>query len=201
MKYSHWKSVANANFSSVRRSIFRHAMFINTYDEDTSSGIANDIPGQYFIVANQEWLRNTGDVGVAGTFMHELGHTLGLCHGGFDDGGNNNHIQYKPNYLSIMNYLFQTRGLAGTDELNYSEYTLPTIDEGNLIESNGIDPQYMTANTGLGTYLIYGGELIDNVSGKGIDFNGDGIISASSIRYNVNHDTDNNDNPIFGKSI
>jgi uncharacterized repeat protein (TIGR01451 family) len=36
----------------------------------------------------------------AGTFMHELGHTLGLGHGG-DEGVNG-----KPNYLSVMNYAF-----------------------------------------------------------------------------------------------
>ena len=37
---------------------------------------------------------------VADTFMHELGHNLGLHHGGSDD------INDKPNYLSIMNYRF-----------------------------------------------------------------------------------------------
>lgn len=36
----------------------------------------------------------------AGTFMHELGHTLGLDHGG-DEG-----VNTKPNYLSVMNYAF-----------------------------------------------------------------------------------------------
>lgn len=40
---------------------------------------------------------------VAAAFMHELGHTLGLDHGGQDA------INYKPNYLSIMNYLLVTR--------------------------------------------------------------------------------------------
>jgi hypothetical protein len=35
---------------------------------------------------------------LASVFMHELGHTLGLGHGGLDD------IQGKPNYPSIMNY-------------------------------------------------------------------------------------------------
>lgn len=39
---------------------------------------------------------------VAAAFMHELGHTLGLDHGGQDP------INYKPNYLSIMNYLLVT---------------------------------------------------------------------------------------------
>ena len=37
-----------------------------------------------------------------GTFMHELGHTLGLDHGGDDT------ISFKPNYNSVMNYLWQT---------------------------------------------------------------------------------------------
>jgi len=49
----------------------------------------------------------------AAVFMHELGHNLGLCHGGppldgcsdlqdFADGSDN----YKPNYISVMNYAF-----------------------------------------------------------------------------------------------
>lgn len=41
----------------------------------------------------------------AGVFMHELGHTLGLGHGG-DEGVND-----KPNYLSVMNYAFPACGV------------------------------------------------------------------------------------------
>lgn len=41
----------------------------------------------------------------ASTLMHEWGHNLGLLHGG---GDNDN---YKPNYLSIMNYHYQLSGL------------------------------------------------------------------------------------------
>ena len=32
-----------------------------------------------------------------GTFIHELGHDLGLHHGSVDD------VNYKPNHLSVMN--------------------------------------------------------------------------------------------------
>jgi hypothetical protein len=48
----------------------------------------------------------------ASTIMHEFGHTLGLRHGG-DESQN-----YKPNYYSIMNYLYQLNGLPriGTNE-------------------------------------------------------------------------------------
>jgi hypothetical protein len=40
-----------------------------------------------------------------GTFARELGHNLGLRHGGSED------INYKSNHLSIMNYFFQTDGV------------------------------------------------------------------------------------------
>mgnify|MGYP001769098295 CR=1 FL=1 len=45
---------------------------------------------------------NIGSIGQqGGTLMHELGHTLGLRHGG------NVETNDKPNYLSVMNYSFQ----------------------------------------------------------------------------------------------
>ena len=82
----------------------------------------------------------------AGTLMHELGHNLNLHHGG-DECWN-----YKPNYLSIMNYWFQTRGIppdpdgAGvlTGRIDYSGIDLPDLDErsvggvGQLNETIGI---------------------------------------------------------------
>ncbi|MER5424832.1 hypothetical protein [Streptosporangium roseum] len=39
------------------------------------------------------------------TFVHELGHELGLGHGGGDD------VAYKPNYLSVMNYHYSFTGI------------------------------------------------------------------------------------------
>lgn len=142
--YAHWDSTVKSNFGGSRVPVFRHCLFVDQYDNTSSSGIAFT-PGQYLIIANQNWVRNTGDVGVAGTFMHELGHNLGLDHGGTD--GDNN----KPNYLSIMNYLFQTSGLVGTNEVNYSEYKLPDLDENSLDEGRGLDPNGLTAGTGLGS--------------------------------------------------
>lgn len=47
-----------------------------------------------------------------GTFLHELGHTMALRHGGVDD------TNFKPNFLSIMSYSFQMRGLGFDPDSN-----------------------------------------------------------------------------------
>ena len=92
---------------------------------------------------------NLGDE-QAGTFMHELGHTLGLGHGGGDD------TNGKPNYHSVMNYLWQMpsrwmyesvqqKDVNGdgnkTDStwtLDYSRQQYSTLDESLLNELGGI---------------------------------------------------------------
>ena len=85
--YENWNDMAMKNFDQNRWRVFHYCMFVNRYNGSASSGIAENIPGQFFIVSDVSHL---GDTAVAGTFMHELGHTLGLCHGGSD------HVQYKP---------------------------------------------------------------------------------------------------------
>ena len=50
---------------------------------------------------------------VGGTFMHELGHMLGLHHGGGSslNGDAEDAPTHKPNYLSVMNLLYQKSGI------------------------------------------------------------------------------------------
>ena len=86
----------------------------------------------------------------SGTYMHELGHSLGLGHGGpMPDGRISSHPStheryenYKPNYLSVMNYSFQYDFSHIARPLDYSsldENTLHTLnEEGKLDEKQGI---------------------------------------------------------------
>lgn len=80
----------------------------------------------------------------SGTFMHELGHSLGLTHGG------NDHGHYKPNYLSVMNYAFQVSSLIGNRSLDYSRCSMMELNENNLSETKGMSnscPQDMNTIT------------------------------------------------------
>ncbi len=82
------------------------------------------------------------DNGIAFTSMHELGHTLGLGHGG------NTGLNCKPNYLSVMNYAFQLGGLidaAGNANADFSEGVLTTIDELSLADGDTIPGTFRTS--------------------------------------------------------
>ena len=92
-------------FAANRAPYFHYMLFANTYSGGTSSGISRGIPAHDFVVTLGGWSTPGGtEMQQAGTLMHELGHNIGLRHGGNDD------ANYKPNYLSIMNYEYQVYG-------------------------------------------------------------------------------------------
>jgi len=91
-----------------------------------------------------------------GTLMHELGHTLTLSHGGVYYNNPNApsaptyDMNCKPNFISVMSYLFQVRGfpdnpLGGFD---YSGQLLPPLNESNSLV-NGVPA--LSEKAGVGT--------------------------------------------------
>jgi hypothetical protein len=120
-----------------------------------SSGVCCSDSGKDVMVSLGGWAADVGTVrDQSGTFMHELGHALGLGHGGGDV------INCKPNYHSVMSYVYQTIGVPdasptlpaptrditgdgvvdGRDRnrLDYSRVQLNPLDEDALNEGAGI---------------------------------------------------------------
>ena len=107
--------------------------------------------------------------------MHELGHNLDLHHGGADD------IHYKPNYLSVMNYLFQIPSETSnlfTRPLTYSSIEMDILNENNLNENHGVG----TANWAI---TVYSAQLQTTT---GIKYVPIAISTLSKIDWNNNGD-------------
>ena len=111
-----------AGFDRDRRWVFRYGLKESS-DVDCGIGGQAEIGGNDFLVLNRDGRSSTNGVNFlgGGTFMHELGHTLGLLHGG-DENANQ-----KPNYISIMNYRysFALQEAGGAGYIDYSPVVAP----------------------------------------------------------------------------
>ncbi|MFT3969368.1 MAG: hypothetical protein QM695_03585 [Micropruina sp.] len=169
----------------------------NGYDGDTSSGNAFAIPSDSFLVTLGRWPGGGTPDQRVGTFIHEFGHALGQKHGG------NDHANYKPNYLSVMNYSFQTSGVLktnGSKYFGYSSFTLPSLNEKKLNEKKGLlsskAKPYLTKWVCPNYFFRIGGRADRNLdwtcNGKlstktKADLNGDGQLSKLGTHNNWGH--------------
>jgi hypothetical protein len=118
--------------ASGRAPVFHYALFAHYHDRDNpdgagASGISRGIGGTDLLLTLGNFTDGTGTPREqAGTLMHELGHNLGLRHGGCDD------TNLKPGYLSIMNYAYQMDGVSRggmRGVLDYSRGASPVLDD------------------------------------------------------------------------
>ena len=179
--YTNFYTVKGNSFDPNRLNIYRYCVFAwdNGY-LPWSSGKAEDIWANDFFVSLGRWGADGQRADFqTGTFMHELGHTLNLRHGGFED------TNSKDNYNSIMQYgngwiiwggqnnVFSPSQMGGIDVdcdlLNvdgvytYSQGQRRNLDENNLNENEGV---------------------CDNVA---LDWNGNGIFEAN-VAVNLDDD-------------
>jgi hypothetical protein len=176
--------------SSGRTKLFRYCISAHQLATGTNSGVARAIPGSDFIVSLGTFAGVT-DTNIAGTFMHELGHCLGLGHGGGD--GTNN----KPNYVSVMNYLWQFSGVTRSGTANiidYSNAALNALNEAALDETVGLGP----AATGVAIkhWVPAAGAVpaafVQVADGsQPIDWNGDGVATNKNVAFDTNNDSSN----------
>jgi hypothetical protein len=204
--WSQFESLRQTRFAAARRPVFHYAIAAHSGPDNDFSGIAQGIPSGDFLIMTHETCAPSQPLAVectpdadaqAATFMHELGHTLGLRHGGTDG------LNRKPNYLSVMNYNFgfglrQFTGVGQQTEfaLDYSRYELH-LDERSLDEqhafpiSSGPATEYATAYRCPTT----GAFRVIPVLDTPVDWTCNGQISTFLTTADITKDTERTDLP------
>lgn len=123
------ESLINIHLAEERRPYFYHSYSASSLTADSRdiAGYGYSLKRLNFIEGDYSHLGPAESFAEAVLLQHELGHNLFLQHGGTDL------IHCKPNYPSVMNY---NPFMALV--LDYSHGQLPSLDENELYEEDGI---------------------------------------------------------------
>ncbi|WP_299681507.1 hypothetical protein [uncultured Dokdonia sp.] len=164
-----------ASFNTDRLELFHYGIFGRARPNGSSG--RGEVFGNDFMVTFANF---TGAQAFAtprnqvGTFIHELGHNLNLCHGGACLTPVDWNETFKVNQPSSMNYRYQFPAvstdcdLTSDNAFGFSQGMLATLNENNITEANGI---------------------CDNL---GLDFNGNGSTTNTGA-INLNNDSNTTD--------
>ena len=174
----------SANWAGIREAkekVYRYALFADHFQNSLRSGAATT-PGPDMVVTLGKWTTPGGTASEqAGTLMHELGHTLGLLHGGGDE------INFKPNYFSVMNYHWQIprNPLNLGWQLDYSRQAIATLNENALIEAAGVGfsaaEGFAARRVQVGPFPLQQVPLAGNV-----DWDRNGTLDPAPVSVDVN---------------
>jgi hypothetical protein len=178
-----------ANFDPNRLPLFRYAI--------STPGTTGCNSGGQAEIGGNDFVDHNGD---GGTIMHEMGHTLALRHGGFED------LNCKPNLVSVMSYFsqFGVGKNGGGAILDYSpprqgvtggarSSALPAsvLDEASLSETtavDGTDPAnrfVFTNGAGTRRWVPLNGQT---------DWDASGTINPAPVAVNIDN-ADSGGNP------
>jgi hypothetical protein len=177
-----------------RQPFFHYAIFADQLADDPCGGNVSGIsttPGSNLIIALGRYGNPDLKAFQAASFMHELGHNLGLGHGGIDDAGHAIPDNWKPNHLSVMNYIFQgglSNGLVNgsqKDILDYSRFEPDALPP--LVEASGLDePLGFKASATLKGYQTWyfcqhTPILVTDITQHNIDWNCDKVNNETGV--------------------
>jgi probable HAF family extracellular repeat protein len=176
-----------------------------------------ELPGTNFVVSLGQLYYELGLllsgrptlVSTGGTFMHELGHNLGLHHGGglgpepcTESHACEDSPNYRPNYLSVMNYKYQYSGILKADtvgsnvfdpaltRIDYSEQVLPTGGNtpGALTESGQLNEPAGLGSGNADVFTFDDGTCNFRVAATNgpVDWDGNGIPDNTNATADLN---------------
>lgn len=200
---SSFMATKSAHFDVRRKLLFHYAVFGNSLKVDGSAGSSGiaELNGNDLIIALGGYSFSTEPGSglnmlvnlQASTLMHELGHNLGLRHGG-DENAN-----YKPNHYSVMNYMYQFAGLSATPssvhaaERYYLANGLKSKTLCGLVENSPCGDQFVLSySDGSGADLdentLTEGVNIGRgaVPGAYADWDNNGSFSGGTFAWNIN---------------
>lgn len=147
------------NFESNRNGYFHYTLLPHRYNTNSGSSGQAELNGDDSIVSLYCY---GSDTNVSHTVLHELGHNLSFRHGG------DTNCNHKPNYNSVMNYLFQFPGAdsdcdgQGNGVLDYSRGFNDALNENQLDEAVGV------------------------CNSVALDWNGNNAIDGSPVSFDIN---------------
>jgi hypothetical protein len=182
-------------FDFTRNLIFYYMVLGSSQEADGSAGSSGlaELLGNDSMVTFGGWDFTTNNASntnrlnnqMASTMMHEFGHNLNLRHGGNED------KNIKPNYVSIMNYLYQLECIGpvtgpGTgDRYSFDRKFIPFENMANNV--NSADCQIDYSN---GSSIALNENSLNETLGIGrgasnMDWNNNGIIETN-LSLNIN---------------
>ncbi|BCL73426.1 hypothetical protein TUMSATVNIG1_54020 [Vibrio nigripulchritudo] len=192
-----------------RRLVFYYMMFGNSQNRTGASGSSGvaEINGNDSLITLGRWGLNSRSVLAkntlinfqSGTIMHEFGHNLGLLHGG------NENLNFKPNYYSVMNYMYQLNGLSTLGQVEGDRYYLRNYKRELANQNCRNTPQnYATSTSELinGPYGSPGNFKIDYSDGSGQPLDETNLDETRGLgrsvtdRVDFNCDGDSNDTAV-----
>ncbi|TCS39435.1 lamin tail-like protein [Paucimonas lemoignei] len=191
------------NFDVRRKFIFHYAIFgssLNPNGSAGSSGVAELYGSDLIVSLGNYGLTTFPGAGLnllvnlqASTLMHELGHNLGLHHGGDED------TNYKPNHYSVMNYMYQFAGLSDTPNSAFAaeRYYLANNMKGksycNLVENSPCSSDFRISYSNGSSGDLDERNLVESanigrgsVPGAYADWDNDGALSGYGMARNIN---------------